>query len=80
MSIKLYIEIEVEVDYDYSPAEPMVQYPNEDAYPGCAASVDVTEVKLDGKCIEDLLDPGQIDQIENMCWDHIATMNEEGKG
>ena len=40
----MYIELEYDVLYDYQPPEPMVMYPNEDAYPGCDASVDVWAV------------------------------------
>jgi hypothetical protein len=76
MSIKLCIEIEVEVDYDYSPAEPMVQYPNEDAYPGCAASIGITGVMYNGAEMPGLtqLDETYLtEQVEN----HIESMNED---
>ena len=79
MSIKMFIEIEVEVDYDYSPAEPMVLYPNEDAYPGCPADIYITEIKLGGKSIEYLLTSEQLDHNESMCWDNVESMNEESE-
>jgi hypothetical protein len=40
----MFIELEYDVVYDYQPPEAMVMYPNEDAYPGCDASIELGAV------------------------------------
>ena len=61
MSNGMWIELPWDVDYDYQPAEAMVKYPNEAAYPGCDASLEVgsisrrTTKKVAGELLEDII-------------------------
>ncbi len=43
-----YIEIPVTVYFDYQPEEETVMYPNDQAYPGCPASVTINAVEFEG--------------------------------
>ena len=60
MKTTIYLELALNCSFDYSPPEPMVMYPNDHAYPGCDAAVDVTAIdmiiskKRAGEIIEDL--------------------------
>ena len=48
-------EVPIEVNFDYEPAEKMILYPIDKAYPGCPAEIQITEVLMFGQDISDEL-------------------------
>lgn len=58
--------------FDHSPAEPMILSPNEDAYPGCDETADVTAVTRDGVDIMLGLDEEQIGKLEDQVMESLS--------
>ena len=76
-SLDLYLEVKLAVDFDYSPYERRILYPNEDAHPGCDASITINDVVLDGLDIINLLDADQLQALEQQIWDSRQEPDED---
>ena len=61
---RTYLELPVEIDYDFQPYEKQVLYPNDDAYPGCPASVTITSVWIGLTDVLEDLDATTIEILE----------------
>ena len=83
-------EAEVKISFDYQAEEKMVMYYSDGSgYPGCAASVDVSQVTFETKRfnsmslkwevvhqdVTDFVDTMGID-IKELCFNHIETLGE----
>ncbi len=75
-----YIELPITVDYDYSPAEKQIFYPNDEAYPGCDASVTINSVEIDGLKGADILPYLHADDIGWLEAHIIGHENQPPKG
>lgn len=62
--------LELLVDFDYQPAEPPERGP-EAQYPGCAESLEIEHVTLNGMEIAGLLTEAQLSEIEVFIWDYL---------
>ena len=67
---KTWIEVEVEIDYDFQHEEKPVLYPNDEAYPGCPASVSLNSADIGGTDILGELDGGQQQTLEDDILEH----------
>ena len=62
-----YNTIDLEITYDFQPEEDMVMYyPDGSGYPGCAASAEIYEVKVNGTIITELFTEEQIEELEEL--------------
>ena len=66
-----FYELKINVDYDYQPEEKQVLWPNDEAYPGCPASVKVNAVYVGLKDIYEDLDFIDIVKLEEEIYDSI---------
>lgn len=67
----IYKGIEFEVEYDYQPEEKEVRYYSDGSgYPGCPASLDITEITHKGVSFWDLLE-GNLDEIEELVYETL---------
>ena len=69
-------EHELSVNFDFQPAEPMVRYPNDDAYPGAEAEIELCEVMVGKEDILEHLTDDEADRREQQCWDYLETLDE----
>lgn len=66
-----YIGIEFDADFDYQPEERAVMYPNDKAYPGCPAQVELYSLKHQGTEFIQLLPESHIKEIEEIILNQI---------
>ena len=64
-------EAPIEVNFDYEPAEKMILHPIDKAYPGCPASVEITEILMFGVEIGESLSEKEMDRLQTECEDSI---------
>ena len=75
-SYRAFIEIEVEIHYDFQPEEKEVLHPNEDAHPGCPASVSLNSADIGETDILGELDGGQQQTLEDDIFEHLRVMDD----
>lgn len=71
-------DVDVVVEFDYSPAEPMMVFPIEKAYPGMEERVELTAVKVKANPTQDdilsALSKEQKTDIELACYQHVRQL------
>lgn len=65
--------LEYIIDFDYQPYEPPERGP-EAQYPGCAESVEINDVTLNGHCVTSMLTDAQLQALAELVLEHIHEM------